>query len=71
MHTSLLKTNITLTASREIARFPRIHRKLPATLGHDPTVGRRDGKPRKHHRWYRETFKDYPAKRRALIPFLL
>jgi 3-oxo-5-alpha-steroid 4-dehydrogenase 1 len=24
-----------------------------------------------HHRWYRETFKDYPARRRALIPFLL
>ena len=24
-----------------------------------------------HHRWYRETFADYPASRRALIPFLL
>lgn len=24
-----------------------------------------------HHRWYRETFTDYPAERRALIPFLL
>lgn len=24
-----------------------------------------------HHRWYRETFSDYPAGRRALIPFLL
>jgi len=24
-----------------------------------------------HHAWYRETFKDYPLKRRALIPFLL
>ena len=24
-----------------------------------------------HHRWYRENFKDYPAKRRALIPFVL
>ena len=24
-----------------------------------------------HHRWYRETFEDYPADRRALIPFLL
>jgi len=24
-----------------------------------------------HHRWYRETFKDYPANRRALIPYLL
>jgi steroid 5-alpha reductase family enzyme len=24
-----------------------------------------------HHRWYRETFEDYPARRRALIPFLL
>ncbi len=24
-----------------------------------------------HHRWYRETFADYPAERRALIPFLL
>ena len=24
-----------------------------------------------HHRWYRETFKDYPTGRRALIPFLL
>ena len=24
-----------------------------------------------HHRWYRDTFKDYPAERRALIPFLL
>ena len=23
-----------------------------------------------HHRWYRETFKDYPAARRALVPFL-
>ncbi|MGA9575533.1 MAG: DUF1295 domain-containing protein [Lysobacterales bacterium] len=23
-----------------------------------------------HHRWYRETFADYPAERRALIPFL-
>ena len=24
-----------------------------------------------HHRWYRETFANYPAGRRALIPFLL
>ena len=24
-----------------------------------------------HHRWYRETFKNYPEERRALIPFLL
>ena len=24
-----------------------------------------------HHHWYREMFADYPAKRRALIPFLL
>jgi 3-oxo-5-alpha-steroid 4-dehydrogenase 1 len=24
-----------------------------------------------HHRWYRETFVDYPATRRALIPWLL
>jgi 3-oxo-5-alpha-steroid 4-dehydrogenase 1 len=24
-----------------------------------------------HHRWYRETFADYPADRRALIPYLL
>ena len=24
-----------------------------------------------HHRWYRETFKDYPRGRRALIPYLL
>ena len=24
-----------------------------------------------HHRWYREKFEDYPAKRRALIPYLL
>jgi 3-oxo-5-alpha-steroid 4-dehydrogenase 1 len=24
-----------------------------------------------HHRWYRAEFKDYPAERRALIPFLL
>lgn len=24
-----------------------------------------------HHRWYREKFADYPASRRALIPFLL
>ena len=24
-----------------------------------------------HHRWYREVFDDYPAERRALIPFLL
>ncbi len=24
-----------------------------------------------HHKWYRVTFKDYPAGRRALIPFLL
>ena len=24
-----------------------------------------------HHRWYRETFSDYPAERRALIPCLL
>ncbi len=25
---------------------------------------------RAHHRWYRDRFPDYPAKRRALIPFL-
>jgi 3-oxo-5-alpha-steroid 4-dehydrogenase 1 len=24
-----------------------------------------------HHRWYRETFPDYPRERRALLPFLL
>ncbi len=24
-----------------------------------------------HHRWYREQFADYPASRRALVPFLL
>lgn len=24
-----------------------------------------------HHRWYREKFEDYPAKRRALVPLLL
>ena len=24
-----------------------------------------------HHRWYRERFADYPAERRALIPYLL
>lgn len=24
-----------------------------------------------HHRWYRQTFTDYPAERRALIPYLL
>jgi len=24
-----------------------------------------------HHRWYRETFSDYPSKRRAVIPFLI
>lgn len=24
-----------------------------------------------HHRWYRETFPDYPTKRKAAIPFLL
>jgi hypothetical protein len=24
-----------------------------------------------HHRWYREKFPDYPAERRALIPYLL
>jgi protein-S-isoprenylcysteine O-methyltransferase Ste14 len=24
-----------------------------------------------HHRWYRETFEDYPVTRKALIPFLL
>ena len=24
-----------------------------------------------HHRWYRESFNNYPAKRRALIPYLL
>lgn len=24
-----------------------------------------------HHRWYRETFPDYPKRRRALIPFVL
>lgn len=24
-----------------------------------------------HHRWYKETFADYPTERRALIPFLL
>lgn len=24
-----------------------------------------------HHRWYRETFADYPSERRAVIPFLL
>jgi len=24
-----------------------------------------------HHRWYKETFADYPPERRALIPFLL
>ena len=23
-----------------------------------------------HHRWYRETFPDYPPKRRALVPYL-
>jgi hypothetical protein len=31
-------------------KYIRIHHKLPATLGHDPTVGRCNGKPRKHHR---------------------
>ena len=25
----------------------------------------------RHHRWYRETFADYPASRRAVIPFVL
>ncbi|MBX7097083.1 MAG: DUF1295 domain-containing protein [Myxococcaceae bacterium] len=25
---------------------------------------------RAHHRWYRETFDDYPAARRAVVPFL-
>lgn len=25
---------------------------------------------RAHHRWYRETFPDYPARRKAVIPFL-
>lgn len=24
-----------------------------------------------HHRWYKQTFKEYPAERRALLPFLL
>ena len=24
-----------------------------------------------HHRWYRETFEDYPAQRRAIFPFVL
>ena len=24
-----------------------------------------------HHRWYRQTFEDYPPERRALIPYLL
>ena len=24
-----------------------------------------------HHRWYKNTFKDYPADRKALIPFIL
>ncbi|HOU94611.1 MAG TPA: 3-oxo-5-alpha-steroid 4-dehydrogenase, partial [Polyangiaceae bacterium] len=24
-----------------------------------------------HHRWYRETFPDYPPERRALVPYLL
>jgi 3-oxo-5-alpha-steroid 4-dehydrogenase len=24
-----------------------------------------------HHEWYKETFKDYPRKRFALIPFIL
>ena len=24
-----------------------------------------------NHRWYRQTFPDYPASRRALLPFLL
>jgi protein-S-isoprenylcysteine O-methyltransferase Ste14 len=24
-----------------------------------------------HHRWYKETFEDYPAGRRALFPYLL
>ncbi len=24
-----------------------------------------------HHRWYRETFPDYPASRRAVVPFVL
>jgi protein-S-isoprenylcysteine O-methyltransferase Ste14 len=24
-----------------------------------------------HHRWYRETFDDYPPERRAIVPFLL
>jgi 3-oxo-5-alpha-steroid 4-dehydrogenase 1 len=26
---------------------------------------------RSHHQWYRETFEDYPEKRRAVLPFLL
>jgi len=25
----------------------------------------------KHHRWYRETFEDYPPERKAVVPFLL
>lgn len=25
----------------------------------------------RHHRWYRQTFPDYPASRRALLPYLL
>jgi steroid 5-alpha-reductase/3-oxo-5-alpha-steroid 4-dehydrogenase 1 len=35
------------------------------------TVANLVPRARSHHRWYRETFPDYPRERRAVIPFLL
>lgn len=34
------------------------------------TVANLAPRARAHHTWYRETFPDYPAERRALIPFV-
>jgi protein-S-isoprenylcysteine O-methyltransferase Ste14 len=34
------------------------------------TIANLAPRARSHHRWYRETFPDYPPERRALIPFL-
>ncbi len=35
------------------------------------TVGNLAPRALAHHRWYRETFTDYPPRRKALIPFLV
>lgn len=34
------------------------------------TIANLAPRARSHHRWYRETFPDYPPERRALLPFL-